>query len=77
MLALNQQKSTGVSSFQQIKWSPQERFEINHAMPQRHNKANYLERVDKKLGKNELLMTSQLSTTTSHSSSSFKEEKAA
>ena len=45
-------------------------------MPQRLNLANMLERVDKKLGKNELLLTSQLSTTTSHSSSSFLEDKA-
>jgi len=34
-----------------------------------------LERVEKKLSKNELLLTSQLSTTTSHSSSSYKEDK--
>jgi len=41
-------------------------------MPQRLNKANCWERVDKKLSKNELLLNSQLSTTTSHSSSSYK-----
>ena len=47
------------------------------AKPKRLKKANMLERVDKKLGRSELLLTSQLSTTTSHSSNSIsKEEKA-
>ena len=50
------------------------RYPHNELMPQRNNLANMLEKVDKKLPKNEMLMTTQLASTThtSQSSSSHK-----